>query len=47
MFDQLEDGVAQIDSEGLIVRANRAFTGWTGRHELEGERLGVLLRSTQ
>jgi len=44
MFDQLEDGVAQVDREGLIVRANRAFQSWIGRSGLAGERIGSLLR---
>ena len=44
MFDELEDGVAQVDREGLIVRANDAFEGWIGRSELTGERIGSLFR---
>jgi len=44
MFDELEDGVAQVDREGLIVRANDAFEGWIGRSELAGERIGSLFR---
>jgi two-component system phosphate regulon sensor histidine kinase PhoR len=44
MFDELEDGVAQVDREGLIARANSAFEGWIGRSDLEGERIGSLLR---
>ena len=44
MFDELEDGVAQVDHEGAIVRANRAFEAWLGRSDLAGERIGSLLR---
>lgn len=44
MFDELEDGVAQVDREGLIVRANDAFEGWIGRSDLTGERIGSLFR---
>jgi len=44
LFDQLEDGVAQIDSEGVVVRVNRSFLEWIGRAEVTGERVGVLLR---
>ena len=44
MFDELEDGVAQVDGEGHIVRANRAFESWIGRADLVGERIGSLLR---
>ncbi|MGB5673123.1 MAG: ATP-binding protein, partial [Gemmatimonadota bacterium] len=44
MFDELEDGVAQVDRDGLIVRANDAFEGWIGRPELTGERIGSLFR---
>ena len=44
MFDELEDGVAQVDPEGVIVRANRAFETWIGRSGLAGERIGSLLR---
>jgi signal transduction histidine kinase len=44
MFDELEDGVAQVDRTGAIVRSNRAFRKWIGRAEVGGERIGVLLR---
>jgi len=44
MFDELEDGIAQVDRQGQIVRANRAFEGWIGRSGLTGERVGSLLR---
>ena len=44
MFDDLEDGVAQVDRTGAIVRSNRAFRKWIGRSEVGGERIGVLLR---
>ena len=44
MFDELEDGVAQIDREGLIVRANSAFEARVGRSELAGERIASLFR---
>ena len=44
MFDELEDGVAQVDREGLIVRSNRSFEAWIGRPDLVGERIGTLLR---
>jgi two-component system phosphate regulon sensor histidine kinase PhoR len=44
MFDELEDGVAQVDREGLIVRSNRSFEAWIGRPDLVGERVGTLLR---
>jgi two-component system phosphate regulon sensor histidine kinase PhoR len=44
MFDELEDGVAQVDSEGVILRHNRAFERWIGRPGLVGERIGGLLR---
>lgn len=44
LFDGLEDGVAQVDRDGLIIRANRAFEGWIGRSGLAGERIGSLLR---
>ena len=44
MFDELEDGVAQVDREGLIVRANSAFEARVGRSELAGERIASLFR---
>lgn len=44
MFDELEDGVAHVDREGVVVRANAAFEKWIGRSGLEGERIGILLR---
>lgn len=44
MFDELEDGVAQIDREGQVLRANRAFETWIGRTGILGERIGSLLR---
>jgi len=44
MFDELEDGIAQIDREGIIIRVNRAFESWIGRSDLVGERIGSLLR---
>ena len=44
MFDELEDGVAQVDHDGMIVRANSAFEQWIGRSSLVGERIGSLLR---
>lgn len=44
MFDELEDGVAQVDPEGLILRNNQAFESWIGRPNLIGERIGGLLR---
>ncbi|MBT8477956.1 MAG: GHKL domain-containing protein, partial [Gemmatimonadetes bacterium] len=44
MFDELEDGVAQVDHAGEIVRANSAFESWIGRSSLKGERIGSLLR---
>jgi two-component system phosphate regulon sensor histidine kinase PhoR len=44
MFDELEDGVAQVDRDGLILRNNRAFESWIGRPQLVGERIGSLLR---
>lgn len=44
MFDELEDGVAQVDKEGLIIRTNAAFESWIGRSELTGERIGSLFR---
>ena len=36
MFDELEDGVAQVDSDGLIAGHNRAFESWIGRPGLAG-----------
>jgi two-component system phosphate regulon sensor histidine kinase PhoR len=44
MFDELEDGIAQIDRSGIIIRVNRAFESWIGRSDLVGERIGSLLR---
>ena len=44
IFDELEDGVAQVDGDGLILRHNRAFESWIGRPGLVGERIGGLLR---
>ena len=44
MFDELEDGVAQVDREGLIVRANSAFEARVGRPGLAGERIASLFR---
>ena len=44
MFNALEDGIAQIDRQSLIVRNNRAFEARIGRTDLVGERLGSLLR---
>ena len=44
MFDALEDGVAQVDGAGLIVRTNRSFEVWIGRPDLVGDRIGALFR---
>ncbi|MDP2469708.1 MAG: ATP-binding protein [Candidatus Palauibacterales bacterium] len=44
MFNELQDGVAQVDREGVIVRANSAFESWIGRSNLTGERIRSLFR---
>jgi two-component system phosphate regulon sensor histidine kinase PhoR len=47
LFESLEDGLAVLDDEQIVVRANRAFKKIVGREDIEGERLTSLFRSTE
>lgn len=47
IFERLEDGVAVLDPQGRVARANRAFRSWVGRQEVAGERFANLVRDPQ
>ncbi|MGD8494819.1 MAG: ATP-binding protein [Gemmatimonadales bacterium] len=38
------EGIALCDSDGRVVRANRAFRSWTGRNEVRGQPIATLFR---
>ncbi len=44
LFEGLEDGVAVIDEDGTVVRANPAFCRWAGREAAAGQRFATLFR---
>ncbi|MYL06675.1 MAG: HAMP domain-containing protein [Gemmatimonadales bacterium] len=45
LFDELEDGLAFIDRDGLVSLCNAAFERWAGRAVSPGVRIGTLFRS--
>lgn len=45
LFESLDDGLAVIDGEGTVVRANPAFARWAGRQDATGHRMATLFRS--
>jgi two-component system phosphate regulon sensor histidine kinase PhoR len=45
MFESLESGLAVLDGEGMVIRANAAFTAWTGRSDPRGQRATTLFRA--
>ncbi len=47
VFDRLDEGLALVDGEGEVRRANTAFRDWVGRREVEGERLDSLFRNPE
>lgn len=44
IFEQMEEGVAVVNSEGRVTRANGAFLDHLGREDAVGERFGTLFR---
>lgn len=47
LFDELDDGLAAVDREGIVRRANRTFRAWIGRPDLAGARIGNLFRDPE
>lgn len=47
VLDRLEEGIALVDADGVVRRANRAFRGWVGREDVEGRGLRALFRDPQ
>ena len=47
LFESLEDGLAVLDDQQVVLRANRAFKEIVGRGDIEGERLTSLFRSAE
>ena len=45
LFDSLEDGVAVLDGDQIIIRANRAFREIMALKRIDGDRLPALTRS--
>lgn len=44
MLAAIDDGVAVVDGDGHVVRANPAFEEWAGRQEVVGRPIGTLFR---
>lgn len=47
VFLRLHDGLAVVNREGVISRANTAFAQWMGRDQVIGERIGALFRDPE
>ena len=47
VFEGLDDGLAVLDADQAILRANRAFRRIVGREGLEGERVAALFRTPE
>ena len=45
LFRSLSDGLAVVDDDGLVQKANTAFRAWAGRAEVEGTRFATLFRA--
>ncbi|MFQ5746965.1 MAG: sensor histidine kinase [Gemmatimonadota bacterium] len=44
LFDELDDGLAVVDRDGIIRRANRTFRAWIGRERFADTSVGSLFR---
>jgi len=47
LFDSLEEGLAFVDTAGVVRLANRAFARWAGREVGPGVRVATLFRSPE
>lgn len=47
LLDRLEEGLALVDRDGAVLRANRAFREWTGREDVQGEQVATLFRDPE
>lgn len=47
LFDRIEEGLALVDLDGTVLRANRAFRDWTGRKDVLETQVGTLFRDPE